>query len=78
MDEEIRLSGADHPHVENWASNPPVQAGKHLALGIHGGRRQTWEGRATYGFLDGHAETLPFADVFRSFQRNKFDPAVAR
>jgi prepilin-type processing-associated H-X9-DG protein len=78
MAETGEFAGADHPHVENWVGNAPVQASRHLAIGIHGGRRQTGEAKANFGFLDGHAETLPFAGVFTSFERNNFDPAIQR
>jgi hypothetical protein len=48
MCETGEFAGADHPHVENWASNPPVQASKHLAIGITaGGGRRTTPGRRT-------------------------------
>jgi prepilin-type processing-associated H-X9-DG protein len=78
MTETGEFAAADHPHVENWASNAPVQAAKHLATAIHGGPPRTWESVANYGFLDGHAERLRFRDVFESFGRNKFDPAMAQ
>jgi len=78
MTESGEFAVADHPHVENWSGNVPVQASRHLAVGIHGGERRTWEARANFGFIDGHAETLSLRDVFQSFQINNFDPAVAR
>jgi prepilin-type N-terminal cleavage/methylation domain-containing protein/prepilin-type processing-associated H-X9-DG protein len=78
MTEVGEFAGADHPHVENWAGNAPVQAARHLATSVHGGPRQSWTSVANYGFLDGHAETLRFRDAFESFEKNKFDPAVAQ
>ena len=72
------FAGADHPHVELWGGNIPVQASKHLELGAHGGPQRGWDSVANYGFLDGHAETLPFRRVFTNFQNNHFDPAVAQ
>ena len=78
MTETGEFAGADHPHVENWASNAPVQASRHLQIDRHGGPKRGWQSVANYGFLDGHAETLRFGDVFQSFQRNRFDPAVAQ
>jgi len=71
-------AGTDHAHVEQFVSNVPVQAAGRLATSIHGGKPKSWEARATYGFLDGHAETLTLRDVFESFEKNKFDPAVAQ
>jgi prepilin-type N-terminal cleavage/methylation domain-containing protein/prepilin-type processing-associated H-X9-DG protein len=76
--EHGEYAGTDHAHVEQFVSNVPVQAAARLATSIHGGRPKSWQARATYGFLDGHAETLPLKDVFESFDRNKFDPAVAQ
>jgi prepilin-type N-terminal cleavage/methylation domain-containing protein/prepilin-type processing-associated H-X9-DG protein len=74
------FAGADHPHVENWAGvNIPASAAKHVQINAHGGvHPANWQAQANYGFLDGHAESLRFRDVFTSFQINKFDPAVAR
>jgi prepilin-type N-terminal cleavage/methylation domain-containing protein/prepilin-type processing-associated H-X9-DG protein len=70
---------ADHPHVENWAGNNiPVTAARSMQLNAHGTGGPSWEAVANYGFLDGHAESLRFRDVFRSFNQNKFDPAVAQ
>jgi prepilin-type processing-associated H-X9-DG protein/prepilin-type N-terminal cleavage/methylation domain-containing protein len=73
---------SDHLHIENWDASPawnPSQtaglAANALALNAHSGRIGP-EGRANYSFLDGHAATLPFREVFRNFKANKFDPAV--
>jgi prepilin-type N-terminal cleavage/methylation domain-containing protein/prepilin-type processing-associated H-X9-DG protein len=69
---------ADHPHVENWGGlNPPSVAGTHLQIHAHGGKPRTWQAVANYGYLDGHAETVPFREVFNSFAKNRFDPAAA-
>jgi prepilin-type N-terminal cleavage/methylation domain-containing protein/prepilin-type processing-associated H-X9-DG protein len=78
MAEAGEFAIADHPHVENWVSNPPAQASRQLQTGRHGGKPRSWESVANYGFLDGHAETLRFGEVFQSFQNNRFDPAVAK
>lgn len=78
MAETGDFAGADHPHIENWISNIPFQASKHLATGIHGGKPKSWDAISNYGFLDGHAETLRFRDAFENFTRNKFDPAVTQ
>jgi prepilin-type N-terminal cleavage/methylation domain-containing protein/prepilin-type processing-associated H-X9-DG protein len=70
---------ADHPHVENWTGlNPASVANEQLQIDAHGGVRKTFSAVANYGFLDGHAETLPFKSVFADFKQNKFDPAVAQ
>lgn len=73
-----RFAVADHPHVENWVTSPPwVAASEAMAINAHGGK-PGWDCKANYSFLDGHAETLAFRDVFTDFQNNKFDPAVSR
>ena len=71
------FAAADHPHVENWVGNVPFRASQHLQTDAHGGPKAHWASKANYGFLDGHAETLTLSDVFRSWQQNKFNPAVA-
>lgn len=82
MAEEGSFAGADHPHVENWWSPgnpdaPPILASAQVATGLHGGKARTWEARSNYGFLDGHAETLLFAEVYRTPDLNRFDPTQA-
>lgn len=74
------FAAADHPHVENWAgANVPASALKSMQVNAHGGKLPvTKQSVANYGFLDGHAESLRFDDVFRSFTINKFDPAIAQ
>jgi prepilin-type N-terminal cleavage/methylation domain-containing protein/prepilin-type processing-associated H-X9-DG protein len=70
---------ADHPHVENWAgTNIPASAAKSVQINAHGRGAPAWDSLANYGFIDGHAESLTFGEVFRSFSQNKFDPAVAQ
>jgi prepilin-type N-terminal cleavage/methylation domain-containing protein/prepilin-type processing-associated H-X9-DG protein len=70
---------ADHPHVENWTGlNIPAVANTQLQIDAHGGKPKTFAAVANYGFLDGHAETLPFKSVFTNFTENRFDPAVAQ
>lgn len=78
MAETGDFAAADHPHVDLWVGNIPVKASAHLAIARHGGKLASWSGRANYTFLDGHAETLAFRDVFESRERNRFDPAVAQ
>jgi prepilin-type N-terminal cleavage/methylation domain-containing protein len=73
-----KFAVADHPHVENWATEPAwVAAADSLAINAHS-KAPGWDAKATYGFLDGHAESLRFREVFKDFTHNKFDPAVAR
>lgn len=71
------FAASDHPHVENWVANPPIIAASQLATDAHGAPEKSKRSIANYGFLDGHAETLRFGDVYNSQSLNKFDPAVA-
>lgn len=73
------FAAADHPHVENWTGlSAPSIANTQLQINAHGGRARNWDAVGNYGFLDGHAETVPFRNVFSDFTRNHFDPAVAQ
>lgn len=83
MAEEGDFAAADHTHVENWELNGlwqlvPRRAGTELELHAHGGPVQSYESITNYGFLDGHAETLPFKQVWRRIDDNNFWPDVAR
>jgi prepilin-type N-terminal cleavage/methylation domain-containing protein/prepilin-type processing-associated H-X9-DG protein len=78
MTQSGSFAGADHPHIENWTGpDIPAAAARHLQIDVHGGPKRHWQSLANYSFLDGHAESLRFNDVFESFERNKFDPGAA-
>jgi prepilin-type N-terminal cleavage/methylation domain-containing protein/prepilin-type processing-associated H-X9-DG protein len=74
---------ADHVHPETWADFYPAhrqEAAKELMLARH-------HGQANYGFIDGHAERLPFEKTYSIFRLNgdepewefnKYDPTIAR
>src|SRR5262245_46657745 len=65
MGREGEFAVEDHAHVETWVGpNPPAIAGSQVQIDAHDGPRQSWTSVANYGFLDGHAETLPFRSVF--------------
>lgn len=72
------FAGADHPDIDEWTGDIPAAAQEHAQINAHGGREKSWSARANYTFLDGHAETLEFGQVFRTPTENRFDPAVAR
>jgi len=74
---EGEFAGSDHPHVENWVSNIPVQAARHVQIHAHGGPPRSYDSVSNWGFLDGHAATLTFREVFVDFTDNHFDPQVA-
>jgi prepilin-type N-terminal cleavage/methylation domain-containing protein/prepilin-type processing-associated H-X9-DG protein len=77
MAETGEYAGADHPHIDLWVGNVPAKAGTHLEIHRHGGAPKSWDAVANYGFLDGHAETLRFRQVYESRERNRLDPTVA-
>lgn len=74
--------GSDHVHVETWVvpgapDESPALASAQVAIAAVGGPEASWESRANWGFLDGRSATHRFAEVFRSFERNRMDPEVA-
>lgn len=73
-------AGADHPHVENWIGHPspPAVAQGQVQINAADGEPDSWQAESNYGFLDGHAETRAFQDVFTDGDNNSFDPLVAR
>ncbi|HVZ93208.1 MAG TPA: prepilin-type N-terminal cleavage/methylation domain-containing protein [Phycisphaerales bacterium] len=82
---EGEFSGSDHIHVSNWYSPflPPdsaaTLASNMMQVNAHGGMSAVSpDGRSNYTFLDGHAATLSFREVYTDPERNKFDPRVAR
>jgi len=82
MAEEGDFAGADHTHVENWwvpnnPDAPPILAANQIATSIHGGPEKSWDSISNYAFLDGHAATLRFHEVYLRPDRNSFDPARA-
>lgn len=68
---------ADHPHFENWAAGAPMAATQ-LQIDAHGGPPSSPQSITNYGFLDGHAETLPFSRVWTSMLVNRFRPDTAQ
>lgn len=74
------FASSDHPHVEQWgaALNKPSKASQQVQIDAHGGPPRSYESVSNWGFLDGHAETLTFGDVFFDNLRNRFDPSVAQ
>jgi prepilin-type N-terminal cleavage/methylation domain-containing protein/prepilin-type processing-associated H-X9-DG protein len=73
-------AGSDHPHVENWIGHPspPTVAGSQIQINAADGEADSWEAMSNYGFLDGHAETRPFKQVFQDAEHNSFDPRAAK
>lgn len=71
------FAGADHPHIENWTLGAP-SAAQQLQINAHGGPPAAADSVSNYGFLDGHAETLPFHRVWTNFNTNRFRPDKAQ
>ncbi len=76
---------SDHVHVEDWDPGvlpipadtfSPVQADSQMETAAHGGDPATPSARAGYGFLDGHAVSHTFREVYRTGSRNLFHPGV--
>lgn len=74
-------SVADHVHPHLWWSPVerliPGKAAGEVQTNAHGGEVGSWEARSNYGYLDGHAESELFREVYESRARNRFDPETA-
>lgn len=81
MTEEGSFAVSDHVHAEGWdpgpADAPPALASGQSKTHAWGGRSRSWDAASNYGFLDGHAATLKFRDVFTNRNSNHFDPTFA-
>jgi len=73
---------SDHVHVEDWPNAGPDRtpgvAARECDIASQGGPPAAWDSISNYGYLDGHARTMRFRRVYRSFSDNNFDPEVAR
>lgn len=77
---------SDHVHVEDWSPGmlpipadqfSPVKAAEQADTAAHGGEAGTTEARSNYAFVDGHAETRRFREVYRDGFNNRFHPEAA-
>lgn len=77
-----KYAKSDHVHSAEWGDGPPNSApaiaSTQVDLASHGGKPATWNGLANYGYLDGHAATQRFREVYTDYERNRFLPRVAR
>lgn len=76
------FAGVDHVHVENWeqagiSALTPKFAAKEAQIDAVGGPAASFGSRSNWGFLDGHAETLRFGQVWTHVSRNAFWPEGA-
>ena len=75
------FAGADHLHVDDWDhpfQAPSVRASEQSEIHAVGGPEADASSRSNYGYLDGHAATHRFDEVYVDPSRNRFIPAVAR
>jgi prepilin-type N-terminal cleavage/methylation domain-containing protein/prepilin-type processing-associated H-X9-DG protein len=74
---------SDHVHAEDWGEPEgapeqwPKNAAKECETNAFGGAWGSWDAQSNYGFLDGHAATRHFRDVFTNRLDNNFFPDVA-
>lgn len=73
---------ADHVHAEDWENAGPEAAAAYAStqvqLNLHAGKPESFEAKAGYGFLDGHAEVRTFRSLYRAFDDNSFYPETAK
>ncbi len=80
---EAGFAKSDHVHVEDWSPGmlpipanvfSPSKASEQMDTAAHGGDAGTAGGRANFAFLDGHAETRRFSEMYKSEGVNRFHP----
>ncbi len=90
--EEGPFAGSDHVHAAGWwvsvggriprevaVEAAPLLASEEMNLGVWGGPEGEDAGygsRANYSFLDGHAATHTFGEVYTGPEDNLFDPSI--
>lgn len=76
----IGFAKSDHVHAESWGDWPedaiPSFAAAEMNIAAHGGPKKSFESLSNYGFLDGHASTQRFGQVYESTMRNRFHPGA--
>lgn len=74
------FAGADHVHADDWGSVPvpSVRAATQSEIHAVGGPEADPASRSNYGYLDGHAASHRFDEVYVSPSQNRFIPAFAR
>lgn len=76
-------AASDHIHAESWFDPSIPQytgltASDELFVNAHGGKPESMQALSNYGFLDGHAATLPFSRVYTDPTHNSFDPLAGQ
>lgn len=68
----------DHVHPAQWDDTDPLaraaNAAGEMQINAHGGEEEDPRAVSVYGFLDGHAEQLPFEEVYLGLGENHFNP----
>jgi len=79
--ESSSYAKSDHVHSADWSNGgdaaAPTVAAFQADTSAHGGKPKTTESLSNYAFLDGHAQTLRFRDVYSGESSNKFFPRHA-
>jgi prepilin-type processing-associated H-X9-DG protein len=77
------FAGSDHVHASDWwideslPEAPAQLASTQMQTNSVSGAVGTPEARSNYGYLDGHVTPDPFAELYHTPQRNRFDPRFA-
>ena len=79
MAEEGDFAASDHAHPEGWgpAVQGPLRASQQMHISKWGGPRTSAASLSNYGFLDGHASSHRFDEVYVDQSRNRFNPDIA-
>lgn len=77
LTERGEFAVSDHVHLETWSGGPaaPGLASTQAFIDKWGGSKS--EGKASYAYLDAHAQIEPFSRVYTDESTNRFDPHVA-
>lgn len=78
-----KYARSDHVHAETFDDGAPGTAPETAAIQMQlnahgGGAKPSWGGVAPYGYLDGHAASHRFDQVYTDFDHNRFYPEVAQ
>ena len=80
MAKEGDFAASDHTHIENWQPGPlpataaPRFAAREVQIDAVDGPAKSFQASSNYGFVDGHAATKEFGDVYRDYYDNNFWP----
>lgn len=79
MAETGEFAVSDHTHVEGWGGGDRAAAlaATQVFTSAVQGPAGAGTSRSNYGFVDGHAATRGFGEVYVDRTKNQFDPAVA-